>query len=217
MIANTFAQKQNKFEKNNPNCNLPISLKVSKAATILMDSYNKLLNPTASNLCTSSNGTITSFGTMPLPYYVGSTNVGSVSFASFIEAGNLLRTIFGAVASNYEYYGACVPNPLIWDADISSGNHVFAAKLVTIPNFFAAGANADFLNTTAVNITDIKSFDCIKLEDANGYAAVTETKSYLNPYSSKGIIVLITLKTGVKQYCYLINNYDTSGTLKWKE
>jgi hypothetical protein len=222
MIATTFAQKEKRErneerEQQSKNCNIPATLKISKAAYSLIESYNKLLNPTANNLCVSSNGTVACISTMPSRYYGGGFATGNINYASFVESGNLLRTIFANKASDYGYYGSCVPNPIVWDANDNAGNHVFAAKLVTIPNFVAAGINAAFLNTTAVNIADVKSFDCIKLEEANGYAAASEPTNYNDTFSSKGILIAVTLKTGIQQWCYLINNYDTAGTLKWKE
>jgi hypothetical protein len=217
MVA-TFAQRKTTLEENkNNNCSLPAILKVSRATNILLDNYKKLLNPTANNLCTSSNGTVTSSSKMPLPYYGGSGAAGNISFSSFIEAGSLLRTVFGSIQSQYDYYGVCAPNPIVWDASATAVNHVFAAKFVTIPNFVAAGVNAEFTKTIGVPIADIATFDCAKIEEANGYAAATENVNYNNIYSSKGILVLVTFKTGVKQYCYFINNYDISSTLKWKE
>jgi hypothetical protein len=226
MVVSLFAQKEKRDkrednegrrEEQSKNCNIPATLKITKAAYSLIESYNKLLNPTANNLCVSSNGTVASISTLPSRYYGGGFATGNINYASFVETGNLLRTIFANKASDYGYYGSCVPNPIIWDANDNAGNHVFAAKLVTIPNFVAAGNNAAFLNTTGVNIADVKSFDCIKLEEANGYAAASELANYNNVFSSKGILIAVTLKTGEQQWCYLINNYDTAGTLKWKE
>ncbi len=226
MLVSLFAQKE-KRERNEKNeekgqqskkCNIPATLKISKGAYSLIESYNKLLNPTANNLCVSSNSNIsTCTSTMPSMYYGGGFPVGNISYASFVTNGNVLSTVFANKEGDYVYNGCCVPNPIVWDANDNAGNHVFAAKLVTIPNFVAAGNNAAFLNTTAINIADVKSFDCIKLEDANGYAAASEPTNYNDTFSSKGILIAVTLKTGVQQWCYLINNYDTAGTLKWKE
>jgi hypothetical protein len=217
IIAPAVAQKQFKDEYKNLNCTIAATVKVSKATNILIDNYKKLLTPVGNNVCTSSNGTITASSTMPLSYYGGTGAAGTISFSSFVEGTDLLRTVFGSKQSEYDYYGVCSPKPIVWDASPNGVNHVFAAKIVTIPNFVAAGANAEFLKTTGVPIADIASLDCVKIEETNGYAAATENVNYNNMYSSKGILVKVTLKTGVQQYCYLINNYDTSGTLKWKD
>lgn len=221
MIATVFAQKERRDERDDnksSNCKLPAPKKITKGIYTLVESYNKLLNAKANNLCVSTSGTATSFGTMSMNTFGNSlTTTGNISFASFFEGGNLFRNVFANKESDYAYYGACAPNPIVWDADASACNHVFAVKLVSIQNFMAAGVNAAFLNTTAVSIADIQSIDCIKLEEANGYAAATEPANYNNIFSSKGILVLVSLKTGVQQWCYIINNYDNGGTLKWKE
>jgi hypothetical protein len=216
VVSNAVAQKRFLNEYNSNNCVLNNNLKVSKAAIQLIDTYKNLVAATG-NLCTSSNGTITNSSTMPLPYYGGSGAAGTISFSCFIESGNLFRTVFGSKQSEYDYYGACAPKPIVWDASPNGVNHVFASKLVTMQNFVAAGLNADFSKFTAVNIADINDIDCVKMEEKNGYAAITETANYNNRYSSKGILVKVIFKSGDAQYCYLINNYDTSGTLKWKE
>jgi hypothetical protein len=216
ILGTAFAQKERK-EDIAKNCQLPTTLKVSKGAYDLLESYKKLLNPTANNLCTSASGYTTSFGMMGLRYYGNPGKKGNVSFASTIADGNTFRTIFANKESDYTYYGVCVPNPIVWDASESAANHLFAAKLIDIPSFVNAGQNADFAKISAINTNDIKSIDCMKMEEANGYAAATETANYNNTLSSKGILVLITLKTGVQQWCYLINNYDTAGTIIWKE
>jgi hypothetical protein len=216
MIANAFAQKRFLDENNSKNCNLSSSLKVSKAAMQLIDTYKKLITA-SSNLCTSSNGTISTSGTMPLSYYGGNGGAGIISFTSFVEGGNLLRTVFGSKQSEYDYYGVCAPKTIVWDASPDGINHLFACKLVTVANFAAAGPNADFANITAVDIANISNIDCLKVEEANGYAAVTENVNYSNAYSSKGILVKVLFKTGEVQYCYIVNNYEPSGTLKWKE
>ena len=221
--APTMAQvKQFRDENKNNNCSLPATNKVSKAANIMIETYKKLLTPVGNNVCTSSNGTVTASSKMPLSYYGGTGAAGTISFSSFVEGGDLFRTVFGSKQSEYDYYGACAPKTIVWDASPEAVNHVFAAKLVTIANFVAAGVIAggvreDFVKVTGVPIADIASIDCVKIEETNGYAAATENANYNNVQSSKGILVKVTMKTGEQQLCYLINNYDASGTLKWKE
>jgi hypothetical protein len=225
MIATTFAQKEKMRERGDDNekqkypsknCEIKPALKITSAAYDLIESYKKLLNPSV--LCKGSTGTPTSFGKMTATYFGNNGPVaGQLTFSSFIENDNLLRTIWGTDPGNYTFYGACPPPVIVYPNPPASANHVYAAKLVTIPNFVAAGVNAAFLNVTALNIADIKSFDCIKLEEANGYAAATEAVTYNDVFSSKGIMIAVTLNTGVQQWCYIINNYDTAGTLKWKE
>lgn len=223
IAAPAMAQvKQNKDENKNNNCIIPATLKVSKATNILIETYKKLLTPVGNNVCTSGNGTVTASSTMPLSFYGGSGAAGTISFSSFVEGTDLFRTVFGSKQSQYDYYGICAPKQIIWDASLEAVNHVFAAKLVTIQNFVAAGViasgvNEDFVKVQGVPIADIATIDCVKIEETNGYVAATENANYVNKNSSKGILVKVTLKTGVQQLCYLINNYDTSGTLKWKD
>ncbi len=199
------------------NCPSLVSQKITSSASALIDSYKKLFENKA-NLCNSTNNILTCLSKMDSKYFTYTpANLGNITFASFNEGTDLFRTIWGASASDYTYYGVCAPSPIIWPAAVASQNHVFAAKFVTIENFANAPSPKNFLDLTGVPINDILSIDCIKIEESNGYIAATDPISYSNSLSSKGILAYLTLKNKTQIICYVINNYDGAGTLTWKE
>jgi hypothetical protein len=64
---------------------------------------------------------------------------------------------------------------------------------------------------------DIEQIVSVYMEEEGGYISTTETALYKNIMSSKGIVVKVKLKSGATILCYIINNYDTGGTIYWKE
>jgi hypothetical protein len=199
------------------NCPSLVTQKITPAANNLIDSYKKLFENKA-NLCKSTDNILTSFGLMDSKYF-GMTppNLGKISFASFYEGTDLFRTIWGAIEGNFTYYGVCPPNPIVWPNGVINQNHVFAVKFVTIDNFVKTPSPKSFLDLPGVPIATIKSIDCIKIEESNGYIAATEPTLYSNTLSSRGILAYLTLTNKTQIICYIVNNYDTSGTLAWKE
>jgi hypothetical protein len=211
----TSSKSNGEMSKIKKTCQPIVALKITSSANNLIDSYKKLFE-NKENLCNSSSNILTSFGLMSLKHY-SNPQPGKVSFASFNEGIDLFRTIWGAVEGSFAYYGVCAPNPIVWEANIASQNHVWALKFVTIDNYVKTASPKNFLDFTGVPIADIKSIDCIKIEEANGYVAATEPLLYESTHSSRGLLAYLTLTNGTQIICYIVNNYDNSGTLAWKE
>lgn len=135
--------------------------------------------------------------------------------------GEELRVIWGSVPANFSYYGACAPNPIIFPHPGITENHVFAAKLIKQSDYKAfTGAVKDYTTMAAVpaiEVADIKQIVSVYIEEKGGYISTTEAALYNNIMSSKGIVVKVKLKSGATVLCYIINNYDTGGTIYWKE
>ncbi len=221
-ITALFAQKEKgnrnddyEKQKNNSNCTIKQSIKITSATFDLLESYRKLLNP--SGLCKGSNGTPTSFGIMDAALFGNNGVTGKVTFSSFFEGADGMRTIWSDKASDFAYYGVCAPPTIQFPNPPIAANAVFASKFVTVKNYAANAANRDYVTATGVATANISSFDCIKLEEDYGFAASSDNGNFLSVFSSKGIVVLVTMKDGTKSWCYLINNYENGGTVKWKE
>ncbi len=69
----------------------------------------------------------------------------------------------------------------------------------------------------AIKPNDIKSINDVYIEFENEYFAKNETERYNDLNSSKGIVCEVTLKNGKTELCYILNDYDGGGTLRWKE
>jgi hypothetical protein len=217
LMSIVFAQKEKREDKegksNITNCQQKPAYKITNAVYDLFDSYQKLVKANKSN-CTSTNGTVTSFGVMPVSA-IGSSVNGSISYASFATSSSF-RTIWSAVEGNYIYYGACPPSKVVSPETPISENHIWDLKLVKVQDY-AAATDKSFAALPGVDISSIQSIDCFKLEEANGYCTLTESSNYNNLYSGKGIVFYISLKNGSQIQCYSACNQDNLGNLKWKE
>jgi hypothetical protein len=76
----------------------------------------------------------------------------------------------------------------------------------------------------AIQPIDMAKIDTLFLESTDGYMNKhpKEKEHYDEIYSSKGVVCEVTLKTGEKIQCYVLNDYDGgsiegSGTVRWKE
>lgn len=150
------------------------------------------------------------------------TSASMVTYSSFYVPGIAeFRVIWGSTAANYAYYGACAPNPIIFPHPGITENHVFGARLIKQSDYKAfAGSPKDYNTMAAVPSiapADIQQIISVYLEEKGGYISTTELAHYNNVSSSKGIVVKVKLKSGATVLCYLINNYDTGGTIYWKE
>ncbi len=151
------------------------------------------------------------------------TSASMVTYSSFYVPGiSEFRVIWGATAASYAYYGACAPNPIIYPhPGGATENHVFGAKLIKQSDYKAfAGSPKDYNTMAAVPSiapADIQQIISVYLEEKGGYISTTELALYNNLSSSKGIVVKVKLKSGATVLCYIINNYDTGGTIYWKE
>jgi len=172
--------------------------------------------------------------TMPAKHYNGSANMpGVVTFVAFYQpkifnepvdsqSPDHFRIIWNTAMENgvkdnggFLYYGVCIPEPNIAPAE---GNHVFAFKLFPIDRYqnYKAAKPKDFAMMAGVRPADISQILSVSVESKNGYIASTEKANYDNPRSSKGIVVLVRLKSTKVLRCYLINNYD-GATVTWKQ
>lgn len=146
---------------------------------------------------------------------IGASVNGIISFASFTTS-NSFRTIWSAVKGSYTYYGACALTTVISPTSPISENHFWDLKLVKVKDYVAA-RDKSFGALTGIDISTIRSIDCFKLEEGNGYCALTESANYKYVFSGKGIVFYITLKNGSQIQCYSSCNQDNLGNLKWKE
>ncbi len=157
------------------------------------------------------------------------TSASMVTYSSFYipeskqypALASEFRVIWGATAGSFSYYGACAPNPIIFPHPGVTENHVFAAKLIKQTDYKAFSGSPKNYTTMAsvpaVSVADIQQITAVYLEEKGGYISTSEAADYNNVLSSKGIVVNVKLKTGKTALCYIINNYDTGGTINWKE
>jgi hypothetical protein len=150
------------------------------------------------------------------------TSASMVTYSSFyVPPIPEFRVIWGATAASFSYYGACPPNPIIFHHPGITENHVFGAKLIKQSDYKAfAGSTKDYNSMSAVpsvNPVDIEQISSVHMEEQGGYISKTEQALYNNMLSSKGIVVKVKLKNAATILCYIINNYDTGGTINWKE
>ena len=210
----TYEIREQLYERRNT-CQPIVALKITSAANQLIESYRKLFKD-KNKLCKGPNGILTSFGLMSQKYYCDS-QTGEVSFASYYEREDIFRTIWGQSKAQFDYYGVCAPNPIVWTNPVGSQNHIWELKFVTISNYSKNPDPKNYSGFLGVPISDIRSINCIKIEETNGFVAKTEPELYANTYSSKGILAYITLLNNTLELCYIVNNYDSSKNLTWKK
>jgi mannan endo-1,4-beta-mannosidase len=129
--------------------------------------------------------------------------------------------IWSGKKSAYDYYGACTPSPLVYQLPETTENHVFEAILVPVEAYKSSASPAtrsfnDWKMSFAVPINTISKVQSVSIEPSTGYIATNDKAKYDNTHSSKGIVVRV-LSRGRTIDCYLLNNYDTAGTLAWKQ
>lgn len=135
--------------------------------------------------------------------------------------------IFGMVNSApnpYRYYGICEPKIILWNlGSQNTQNHVFCFSFIKVTDYQSLNSpvNDRVFNkmiSKSIPIEDIKELKFKRTEHPNEYIGTTEKKNYDNIRSSKGLIFQVVLKSDNKKHeCYLLNNYDTAGTIIWKE
>jgi hypothetical protein len=145
-----------------------------------------------------------------------------VSFTTFYyEDSTIFRTIWGDTLVSFTYYGACIPNPILFPwTQGGGGNHLYELGLIPVADYQAGTAPRNFPgrgNRGVFKSEDITAIENIRLEPASGYINRNEPALYAQETSSKGFVCDVTLKGKPgKVPCYIITNYDGSGTLKWK-
>ncbi len=189
----------------------------------LLQSFKNLVTGVGVSICnTSLNYPSVSFAMQHNCYSLMDTSTGIVTYTSFyIPNTDEFRVIWGSLKAQFDYYGVCAPSPIIYPFPGITENHVFGAKLIRQADYKAfATTPKDYVTmvgVAGVKVGDIAEIISVYLEDANGYMRTTEQANYDNLYSSKGIVLKVKMKSGTIETCYLINNYDTAGTLNWKE
>lgn len=195
--------------------------KLTIGADSVLNAFRNLVKGSGANICNAS--VISRPSLMPAKYYIRSNLAGIITFGVFYRtdrsAYDHLRVIWSSANNNavgYTYYGACVPNPIIFPAGLGE-NHVYSAKLIPVDQYKTLKAPVTDINTVSgVRIADIATILRVYIEGKSGYIASAEKASYDRPFSSKGIVAQVRLKSGQQVFCYLINNYDDN-TVLWKQ
>jgi hypothetical protein len=192
------------------------------AESLLQSFKNLTAGVGVSNCHPSLNYPTVSFAMPENCFSHQTTSPSMVTYSSFYLPGiSEFRVIWGSVPGNFSYYGACAPNPIIFPHPGIIENHVFAAKLIKQSDYKAfAGSPKDYTTMAAVSSiapSDIQQIVSVYMEEQGDYISTSEAANYNNISSSKGIVVKVKLKSGATVLCYIINNYDTAGTIYWKE
>ena len=99
-------------------------------------------------------------------------------------------------------------------------NHQYEACLIPVDVYKASSDavkdNYEELQKKAIQPMAVADLTGWYFEPKTGFIGSTEPSSYNRIVSSKGLVIKVKLKTGSELVCYLINNYDTLGTLNWK-
>lgn len=171
---------------------------------------------------------------MPIKYYNDLPGSSQVSFVVYytpnnvnpsdkVEGPDRFRFSWSIGTLGFTYYGTCIPEPFLPLPNITNiENHVYAIKLFPINqyrNLKTAGEKnfVSLIDVEGVKPADIAEIMGVFIEPSNGYIATTEKANYEDLYSSKGLVVVVKLKKGQIVPCYLINNYEYSRTIKWKQ
>jgi hypothetical protein len=215
-IAAAEAKQKNSCCSDNP-------LVLTACSQSLLQSFKNLTAGVGVSNCHASlNYPTVSFAMPENCFSHQTTSASMVTYSSFYVPGIAeFRVIWGSEAWHFAYYGACAPNPIIFPHPGTTDNHVFASKLIKQSDYKAfTGSPKDYTTMAAVPSiapADIQQIISVYLEEKGGYISTTELALYNNLLSSKGIVVKVKLKSGAIVLCYLINNYDTAGTIYWKE
>jgi hypothetical protein len=196
----------------------------------LIQSFKNLTTSTGVNNCHPTlNFPTVSFAMPENCFAYQTTSASMVTYSSFYIPESKVypglstefRVIWGASASDFSYYGACPPSPIIFPhPGGATENHVFGAKLVKQSDYRAfLGPVKDYNTMLAVPSLAVSEIQilAVYMEESGGYISTTEPNLYNNIYSSKGIVVSIKQRSGPNELCYIINNYDAAGTINWKE
>ena len=205
----------------------------AKMLTGCADNFMKSLTELAfdvniKNCRTTPDSVHVVFGEMTNGCYGGTDNkTARVTYAMFRPANGLptadrgIRVIWSGKKSVYDYYNVCTPPNLVYQLPEATENHVFEAFLIPISAYKSlTGASAKSysdLKKSALPRNYLKNIQSVSVEPRTGYIAATEPALYNNNFSSKGIVVHIKLSATKFEDCYLINNYDTAGTVIWKQ
>jgi hypothetical protein len=203
------------------NCCLANPFILTPCAQSLIQSFKNLIAGSGVHNCHPTvNYPTVSFAMPENCFSWQTTSASMVTYSSFyIPATAEFRVIWGSVAGNFSYYGACAPSPIIFPHPGTIENHVFGALLIKQTDYrsFTGTRNYSSMASISVPIADIREILSAYVEESGGYAGVNENAAYNNLNSSSGILVNVMLRTGTRVVCHIINNYDGAGTIAWKE
>jgi hypothetical protein len=210
--------------KDKNNCCTVNPYTLTACAQSLFQSFKNLVAGVGVSNCHATlNYPTVSFAMPENCFALQATSASMVTYSSFyVPTMPEFRVIWGSEKWHFAYYGACAPAPIIFPhPGGATENHVFAAKLIKQSDYKAFTSFPKDYNTMAavpsIAPADIAQITGVYVEEKGGYISTTEAANYDNVLSSKGIVVKVKLKTGATVLCYVINNYDTGGTINWKE
>lgn len=195
---------------------------VSPCAISLLETVQRLVRGANDTCISGEMKAIAAFGCLSTTCYTFVDKPGTISFTTFYYPDSAsVRVIWGNEKWVYDYYGVCAPNPVVYEAPITTQNHVFELRFLPIGTYryFSDDKNSwDALKgLQTFKVSDITDITNIKLDAPNSILARTETADYNDPLSSKGIRCKVKLKnrrTPIE--CYVYSNYDKAGTIEWK-
>ncbi len=195
---------------------------VSPCANSLLEAVQRLVRGANDTCISGEMKAIAAFGSLSTTCYTFVDKPGTVSFTVFYYPDSAsVRVIWGNEKWVYDYYGVCAPNPVVYEAPITTQNHVFELRFLPVGTYrnFSDDKNSwDALKgLQTFKVSDITNITNIKLDAPNSILARTEKVDYEDPLSSKGIRCTVKLKnrrTPVE--CYVYSNYDKAGTIEWK-
>lgn len=195
---------------------------ISPCGNELLAAIQRLVSGVTDTCMGGGFTTVNAFGVMSTACFGGVEQPGSVSFTAFYYLDSVsVRVIWGNQQSAYDYYAACAPSPIVYEAPEGTQNHVYELRFlpVTAYNQFTGDKTtwASLKDLQTFKVSDIASITNIRLDAPNSTLAVKEKTDYSDVFSSKGIRCTVKLKnkrTPIE--CYIYNNYDKAGTIQWK-
>lgn len=196
---------------------------ISPCATNLLETVQRLVSGVTDTCKVGEYTTINAFGTMSTACFGSVEKKGTVSFTAFYYPDSTsVRVIWGNEKWVYDYYAACAPRPIIYEAPEGTQNHVYELRFLPVAayNKFTGDKTtwASLKDLQTFKVSDIASITNIKLDAPNSTLARKEKADYDDLFSSKGIRCTVKLKgkRGSLIECYIYNNYDKAGTMQWK-
>lgn len=203
---------------------------INSCALDLLNTFKKLVRGEDTRVCNTTVGSINVSSAMNTSCYnTGTGPAGVASYTTFyIPSDTIFRVIWGSALHDslaYHYYGACVPRPLIFPEGLGE-NHVYGAFLVPVADYqsspvrlslYPSAAEYAAVRKKAIKPSDIDDLVGWYFESSSGYFATNTPLAYNSIWSSRGLVVKVRLAGGMEVPCYLFNNYDMAGTMKWKD
>ncbi|MBO0933022.1 hypothetical protein [Fibrella aquatilis] len=229
IVASGTAQAQSRSKRTlTYSCCADYPFKLTIAAQGMMDMFSKLVAKSGVEQCGENNKVVNSLtSAMPLEYVQNSKKKGIITYAVFFktappydetEGSDRVRAAWASRAGAYEYYGACIPEPIVYPDTTVSPNEVYGIKFVPIARYNVLKVKDDINKINGFPIAQIRNIVNVYIEARNGYIATQEKGSYTDAKSSKGVVAVIESISGQLIKCYVLNNYDgVGGQLVWKQ